>query len=309
MIVKRTYSSRAKSSVPSQSTSKSALPTFPEKRSNKHPLQDHPDFRNAPPPKRRKILKPTCATSTKGSKQIHFTQLHFCIDQTILRSCPSCKLSYTKGAPDDEMLHRVHCARVQKGMEWGREEEKEKEKGRIICFPADVAGKIGAKISSLIQTINLALSAPPLPLDMLRDSKVYLFLLPQKNSLRETIVGCAIAHRISTAMAIATPDRISCSNDSLEAIQKQLVTLDAASGLFCYPEPLPTPMGIPRIFVSASHRRQGIASDLLTAAAKTFIHGCPLNPRMGQVAFTQPTGDGNALMHDWGGNKVRIYEE
>ena len=84
-----------------------------------------------------------------------------------------CDLSYIKGAEDDEVLHKTHCARVQQGMEWGREEEKDgirdgqsiilevendiklagaKHKGRVICFPADVNGKIGAKVSLFKQT-------------------------------------------------------------------------------------------------------------------------------------------------------------
>jgi N-acetyltransferase len=85
--------------------------------------------------------------------------------------------------------------------------------------------------------------------------------------------------------------------------------VDVGAGLFCHPTPLPTPLGILRIFVSSSHRRQGIASKLLSAAAETFIHGCPLDPLKGHVAFTQPTGDGSAVMHQWGGGGVRIYEE
>jgi N-acetyltransferase len=34
-----------------------------------------------------------------------------------------------------------------------------------------------------------------------------------------------------------------------------------------------------------------------------------LDPRRGEVAFTQPTGDGSAVMHRWGGGGMRIYEE
>jgi N-acetyltransferase len=77
-----------------------------------------------------------------------------------------CQFSYTKGAPQDESLHRAHCARVQRGMEWGREEEREKikwgvvevasgvplkdgSKGRIISFRADVGGRIKSKVISL----------------------------------------------------------------------------------------------------------------------------------------------------------------
>lgn len=88
-----------------------------------------------------------------------------------------------------------------------------------------------------------------------------------------------------------------------------LVQIDASSSLYCYPEPLPTPLGIPRLFVSSTHRRQGIATHLLSAAAETSIHGCRLDPRKGHVAFTQPTGLGLQVMKKWGGSGFRIYEE
>ena len=104
------------------------------------------------------------SASAAPKKQQKLTQLHFALDVTVLRTCEKCDLSYTKGAPDDESLHRKHCARVQKGLEWGREEEREAlkanveelatgvklkngSKGRMICFRPDVGGKIGAKVS------------------------------------------------------------------------------------------------------------------------------------------------------------------
>ena len=125
------------------------------------------------PLKRPKTLfKPTTVARKLGTKAIRktqktLTQLHFNIDQTILRNCSLCDLSYTKGAPDDEALHRVHCSRVRQGMEWGREEEKDsvrngktvvievktdiklrnsKKKGRIISFSADIGGKLSTKV-------------------------------------------------------------------------------------------------------------------------------------------------------------------
>lgn len=127
----------------------------------KHGLNPSPD--DLPPAKRVKHLK---SVKKVHSKQQTLTQLHFCIDQTILKACSRCGLSFTKGVPDDEALHRAHCAQVQKGMEWGREEEKETIKagvvqvetsvklkngrrGRIICFPADIGGKIGYKVITL----------------------------------------------------------------------------------------------------------------------------------------------------------------
>ncbi|KAF8636501.1 hypothetical protein AX17_003316 [Amanita inopinata Kibby_2008] len=295
--------------------------------------------------KRTRTLKDTKSnTNVKAKqreKQKNLVQLHFCIDKPILRTCPLCSLSYTKGAADDETLHATHCARVQKGMEWGKEEEKERlkasvtevarnvklkngSKGRIICFRADVGGRIGSKVTTLLETINLTLSAPPLTSDALHKSKLYLFLVPsptKASSYREKIVGCVVAQHIDFAMAIVSTNQggehQSPSSDTppsskvgieVAGTDAELVAVDTSMGIFCHPEPLPTPMGIPRLFVASTHRRQSIASKLLTAAAETFIHGCPLDPRKGQVAFTQPTGDGNAVMLNWGSGGVRIFE-
>lgn len=175
----------------------------------------------------------------------------------------------------------------------------------------DVRSKIkqSLQLSILLDTVNLALSSPALTPSTLRASKAYLFLLsPINNSAREKIAGCLIAQRISTAMAIASPEESKLAHP-YPGTTPTLLPVDANAGLFCHPTRLPTPLGIPRIFVSSAHRRQGIASKLLSAAAETFIHGCPLDPRKGHVACTQPTGDGSAFMQHWGGGGVRIYEE
>ncbi len=181
------------------------------------------------------------------------------------------------------------------------------------------------QISALLQTVDLSLSSPPLVQECLRSSKVYLFLLAHSTLAsscnREKIVGCVVAQRITTAMAIVSTEPVNTNSGSGDDDDKggkgndgnrggqDLVTVDSGTGLFCHPEPLPTPMGIPRLFVSYAHRRQGIASALLDAAAATFIRGCPIDPKLGQVAFTQPTGDGKAVMLKWGGRSMRIYEE
>ena len=161
---------------------------------------------------------------------------------------------------------------------------------------------------------------------------------------REKIVGCVVAQPIATAMRIieftnapgqqmptkdecgASPQRARQNGDqeihpdgsneaphqpstSHRSSRGDLITVDASSSLYCSPEPLPTPLGIPRMFVSSSYRRLGIASRLLTAAAENFIHGITLDPAKGEVAFTQPTTSGKALMEKWGGKGARVYRE
>lgn len=79
--------------------------------------------------------------------------------------------------------------------------------------------------------------------------------------------------------------------------------------LFLRPAPLPTPVGISRVFVARDHRCKGIGHALLNAMSQSFIHACPLDPVKGHIAFSQPTGDGRRLMESWGRGKVRVYEE
>lgn len=186
---KRTYASRASretaatfppSSPISELTSSPPVPK-PSLLSRKRSLLDDSLTQNLPATKKRAVATSALSASKTSSSQSalrggrkgktkvqgaqkQLTQLHFSLDTTVLRTCSICSLTYTRGAPDDESLHRAHCARVQRGMEWGKEEEREWKsgkisveeiasnikikngsRGRIICFRADVSGKIGTK--------------------------------------------------------------------------------------------------------------------------------------------------------------------
>ena len=190
--VQRTYGSRGRRNAAASFAGPSSPPSVlassppptpslarPSKRSFSDLLLEENIAPQSSPSKRQKFLpaasklKAKSRTTTKanaksnlkaGSKTL--TQLHFNIDQSIMRTCSLCNLSYTRGAPDDESLHRAHCTRARQGMEWGREEEKDKmrgtetvvvevasgvklkgnKKGRIISFPASIGGKIGSKV-------------------------------------------------------------------------------------------------------------------------------------------------------------------
>ena len=164
--VKRTYGTRP--TLTSRSSSPpSDLASSPPVVKRKRTLTEQLSFHNAPAAKKPRLSGKTSAKSDKlkgvKDKQKQLTQLHFALETSVLRTCALCDLTYTKGAPDDESLHRSHCARVQRGLEWGKEEEREFVKanveelvsdirlkngarGRIVCFRAEAGGKIGAKV-------------------------------------------------------------------------------------------------------------------------------------------------------------------
>lgn len=130
----------------------------------------------------------------------------------------------------------------------------------------------------------------------LLESKAYLFLVPTDGST-ERIAGAVIAQRIKTAMTVIPAE--SNAGGPENAVE--------VGGVFCDPRPLPTTMGISRLFVPSVYRRQGIAQRLLSAAAATFVPGCVLDPKEGQIAFSQPTGDGARVMRSWGEGHIRIW--
>ncbi|KZS99131.1 hypothetical protein SISNIDRAFT_500732 [Sistotremastrum niveocremeum HHB9708] len=306
MSIKRTYLSRKKAAPFTSSPQTSSSPE-PEELPQIHPLK------RKRPLQQSNILNFQSLPKAKKQKTTsELTQLHFDTVSS-LKACSICGLSYTIGAADDVALHKSHCSRVSKGLEWGKEENRaavkqnvrviesrlDKVKSRILCVDCSIGGVIGSKISRLLDTINRSLSAPALTPSTLKSSKAYLFLTPTSPT-RERIVGCVIASRIEHAMEIASPAEESENSEDLLCVD---------AGLFCRPELLPTTMGIPRLFVSLDYRRKGIATQLLSAAAATFIHGCVLRPEDGQVAFSQPTSLGRMVMTKWGGGRVRIYEE
>lgn len=165
--IRRTYSSRNRTKQPPSSpiSNLDSSPS-PQPASKKRPLGDsRSSFDNIEPSSKRAKLSfaPSTQKSKTKLKKKTYTQLHFNIDQTTIRTCSLCNLSYTKGAAGDESLHKAHCARVQRGMEWGKEDDKDAAKadltviasnvrlkdgkrGRIIRVKSDAAGKIGSKV-------------------------------------------------------------------------------------------------------------------------------------------------------------------
>lgn len=173
--VKKTYHKRTRTMVPVSSSSPEwPIPPPPAHAPRKRARDENDDGENIHPTKRQNTTAKALSTVTSKNKRTPpltrprrkpLAQLQLAFStQPALRSCDLCGLSYTRGTPEDESLHRSHCARVTKGMEWGRDDEKERsragvsvvqedvklkggEHGRIVSFRADVSGKIGTKVS------------------------------------------------------------------------------------------------------------------------------------------------------------------
>jgi len=61
-------------------------------------------------------------------------------------------------------------------------------------------------------------------------------------------------------------------------------------------------LGISRVWVSKSHREQGLAIDLLDCARNNFFYGVEAPKDL--VAFSQPTDSGGRLAERWFGSQA-----
>ncbi|KZO97599.1 hypothetical protein CALVIDRAFT_562944 [Calocera viscosa TUFC12733] len=266
--------------------------------------------------------------STNTKTDLHETplvQMHLALSsKPIVRTCPVCNLSYTLGTPEDEGLHKRHHARVVAGIEWGKGEEgskgveiieegvvvgksKGRAKGRVLAFEGSCSGRVKTKLETLMETVNTELSAPCLSPETLASSKIFIFVLPSGTSAKEKVVGCVVAQRIENAMRVVPCP--SNADDDQSSSSKTVMIDGDEGGLYCDPTLLPTPLGISRLWSSAQHRKKGIASLLLNAACRRTVYGCQLDPEKGQVAFSQPTNSGRAVMMQWGKGACRIFTE
>ncbi|WVQ73755.1 hypothetical protein IAR50_003335 [Cryptococcus sp. DSM 104548] len=292
----------------------------------------------------RKFIKtPTPTSSAPGKEnrsirkpvQMRLTHL------PLLHTCPQCGMSFMRGG-EDEAVHRVHHTRVLRGILWegakvkgkgkgGEEgwkvvaddvefgEGRGKGRGRIVVVDGSVGGP---KMNEILSTVDLVLSAPALPPSILAQCKIFLFLTsspppppPEATAKRqkldptlskankdgkERVISVVVAQGIKWAM------RVLRDGEGVEGKEK-VVETGGFGSVSCEPTPLPTPLGIHRLYTIPSYRSHHLSTHLLNAACAHTVYGCELDPKKGQVAFSQPTESGRKMMERWGGGEVRVF--
>jgi ESCO1/2 acetyl-transferase len=157
--------------------------------------------------------------------------------------------------------------------------------------------------------VDTSLSSTSLSPDQLASCKLFLFIVSRR------VVGCAVATRISQAYRVVQrnppppPTRYDTPSSSpppplSPPSSTHLLRFEGdsnESALFCSPKPSVAHLGVHRIFVSPPYRRCGVATMLLNAVSQRFVYGCPIHKM--DVAFSQPTGDGQKLARKWTGTK------
>ncbi|KAM0788826.1 hypothetical protein ACM66B_002912 [Microbotryomycetes sp. NB124-2] len=237
-------------------------------------------------------------------------------------SCNVCSLSYSR-TPEDMSFHDKHHKRVVGGCEWISAEVERKLvgeakvqvveqdvdcgnglKGRISIVDAKPGGTLERRVNDILSTVDAQLSSSALTNDQLSDCKLVVLVTSQRK-----VVACAVVQRISEAFQIEL-ETTSAATGSDKRREAMIRFGEDEGAIFCSPTPVPVVLGIQRIWTSSTFRRKGFATRLLDAAAARCIYGCPIpqQRRALDVAFSQPTGKGQALARAWTGtNEFRVF--
>ncbi|EIW68890.1 hypothetical protein TREMEDRAFT_68850 [Tremella mesenterica DSM 1558] len=278
-------------------------------------------------PKSLKRPRPLESLSVNTTAPPNLTQLHL-THLPLLHTCKECQMSYVRGGEDDA-VHVKHHTQVVRGVIWdapsktkGKEtmrlkvvEEEihfgQKGSGRIIMLDASCGGN---KMEEILRMVDTVLSSPPLPTAILSQCKVFLFLTSsppsnthkrskpnvgqQGRSQKERVVGVVVAQKIKWAMRVLRPG---------EQLGEDVRVVDSGGGVICDPTPLPTPLGIHRLYTIPSYRSLGTARHLLDCAARHTVYGCTFDPTKGEAAFSQPTESGRRAMERWSEGNARVF--
>jgi len=218
-------------------------------------------------------------------------------------------------------------------VDWKGTEINTRRRVRFLSHALSVcSGRIteaggSVQLNDVMDTIDTELSSTSLTPSQLDSSKFFLFLTPNRK-----IVACAVVERIKEAYQVVPPPQSetqSTSNEDEKRDEGLIKFGDDSSSIFCSyvsltlfpiplrsnspasyplncsPTPLPTILGVHRIWTSTSSRRSGLATKLLDHMARSYVYACPIGVgrRTFDVAFSQPTGKGMELARRWTGSR------
>ncbi|BGP15008.1 hypothetical protein JCM10213_002848 [Rhodosporidiobolus nylandii] len=251
---------------------------------------------------------PSFASSSKPQKleQLYLDPFSTAGHATL--SCPQCALSYAR-TPEDMAFHAKHHKKVVSGVDWTAADDGKgvsvledavewagKDGGKVVCVDYPVAeAATKRKLKDVLETIDTELSSTSLTPTQLAQSKVFLFVTPQRK-----VVAAAVIQRIKEAYEVVTSAADGVKREAAEEVEPERGLLrfgEEEGAIFCSPIPLPTLLGVQRIWTSTSSRRAGLATLLLDHVAAKFVYGCAVPPERRKLdfAFSQPTGKGQKL--------------
>lgn len=268
-------------------------------------------------PNVRKIKKPRKA----------MTQMQIDLGGEVRKTCRLCGMEYIPSVKEDSALHSKYCAMNVGGVDMGKaflrddtvkrirsERAAGNEREMVVTVDRKSATAARTRTKKVLEVVNAELSSADIEDEHLWGAleperkvietrkgngdgpdkrgdrfKAFLYLVDDK------CVGFCLAEKISSAFPVVRSKTGGAGDiEALVMSKSSSISVSTAADIAL--------LGISRIWVSKSHREQGLAVDLLECARGNFFYGVEAPKDL--VAFSQPTESGGRLAERWFGSQT-----
>ncbi len=268
-------------------------------------------------PNARKLKKPSKA----------MTQMQIDLGGEVRKTCRLCGMEYIPSVKEDSALHSKYCAMNIGGVDMGKaflrddtvkrirsDRAAGNERETVVTVDRKSATAAQNRTKKVLEVVNAELSSADIEDDYLWGAlepekkivemrkiggegpdkrgerfKAFLYLVDDK------CVGFCLAEKISNAFPVVR-SKMGEDHDS------EVLTTSKSSSISVSTTADIALLGISRVWVSKSHREQGLAIDLLDCARNNFFYGVEAPKDL--VAFSQPTDSGGRLAERWFGSQA-----
>ncbi|EPX73247.1 sister chromatid cohesion protein/DNA polymerase eta Eso1 [Schizosaccharomyces octosporus yFS286] len=211
------------------------------------------------------------------------TQMHLDLGSTTV-TCSECLMEYNKASEEDVDLHSRFHSRTLGGITLSMQTEPIKRLSysvngdSIYMITAESSLLDQKKAEEALNFVNEELSGEPMETIGVDKYSIFLFTSGKK------CVGLLLAERINSAYVISEKEDEKAFFSSAVYIKENKLQ----AGFL---------LGVSRIWVTPSRRKQGIARALLECATSHFIYGYKISNK--EIAFTQPSESGKRFILSW----------
>ena len=271
-----------------------------------------PNVRKAPPPR------------------AALTQMQIDLGGDTRKTCRACGMEYIPSVKEDSAMHKEFCGMNAGGVELGKPflkdetlkrlvpqgaSRQEREEVVIVDQRSSLAAK--TKVRKVLQLVNAELSAAEIYDETLWEPqksgasekqttgkrkggqqhhekgtdrfKAFMYLVGDR------CVSFCLAEKISNAFPVVNQNESASNEDRVVVASKSSsISVSTTANIAL--------LGVSRIWTSKSHRKRGLALELLECARNNFFYGVQVPKNL--VAFSQPTESGGRLAQRWFGAKT-----
>ena len=263
-------------------------------------------------------------------KKAKLTQMQIDLGGETRKKCTTCNMEYIPSNGEDARLHKEFCRVNAGGIDLAHHNSTIKRNnakyqsgtlgggGMITIVDTKGSKAIKADARRVMDFVTAELGAADMDDDILWGGKIasskdrptetgdrkqkghqfklFLYLDGSK------CVGACLAEKISKAR------KVNSGEDSEENLPIETPNLKGSS-ISTSTSTHSAYLGISRIWTAKSHRRKGIAMELMDCARRKFFYGFEVPKEL--VAFSQPTESGGQLARRWFGKDSEwlVYDE